>query len=147
MTDEYLYSITLGCPNCDETTRVVESRDEPVALDTDVPLSGYPYCPRCGIHLPTIGVEWDLRAEHEIETVEPTTDELAPLDVADFAAVARFEYERGGSEYGLDAETCRELSFELQNAARDADDEKASELLQSFGRSLEGVAKRNEDPA
>jgi len=73
-TDHYLYAVTLGCPNCDKVTQVVEVKDEPVALDMDVPLSGYPNCPKCGIHLPSIGEEWDVRAEHEIEAVEPSQE-------------------------------------------------------------------------
>lgn len=73
-TEHYLYAVTLGCPNCDEVTQVVEVKDEPVALDMAVPLSGYPHCPKCGVHLPSVGAEWDVRAEHEIEAVEPTQE-------------------------------------------------------------------------
>jgi hypothetical protein len=73
-TDHYLYAVTLGCPNCDDVIQVVEATDSPVALDMDVPLSGYSHCPMCGIHLPSIGKEWDVRSEHEIETVTPTQE-------------------------------------------------------------------------
>lgn len=71
-TGQHLYAVTLGCPICDEVVQVVEATDVPVMLDMDVPLSGYPHCPLCGVHLPTLGEEWDLHSEHEIEAVEPT---------------------------------------------------------------------------
>lgn len=73
-TDHYLYAVTLDCPNCDGVVQVVEATDGPVALDMDVPLSDYPNCPKCGVHLPSIGEEWDVRSEHEIDAVEPTQE-------------------------------------------------------------------------
>lgn len=73
-TDYYLYAITLGCPSCDEVVQVVEVMEEPISIDMEVPLSGYPHCPFCGVHLPTIGEEWDVRSEHEIQAVSPTQE-------------------------------------------------------------------------
>lgn len=73
-TEYCLYALTLGCPNCDDAFQVVEVTDDPVPIDMDVPLSGYPHCPKCGVHLPSIGEEWDVRSEHEIETVLPTQE-------------------------------------------------------------------------
>lgn len=73
-TDHYLYAVSAACPNCEQVTQFVEATDEPVALDRDVSLGGKTHCPECGIHLPSVGEEWDLQAEHEIEAVEPTQE-------------------------------------------------------------------------
>lgn len=65
--DHYLYAVTVGCPNCEDVTQFVEVRDAPIPLDRD-PSVEATHCPHCGIHLPSVGAEWDLRAEHEITT-------------------------------------------------------------------------------
>lgn len=72
--DYHLYAVSVGCPNCDEVTKFVEVTDAPVALDRDVPVDGKTHCPQCGVHLPSIGQEWDLQAEHEIEAVTPSQE-------------------------------------------------------------------------
>lgn len=74
--DYHLYVVTLECPNCENVLQTLEVSDEPVAVDMDVPLSGYPHCPNCGVHLPSIGEEWDLQAEHEVEVVEEVSGDV-----------------------------------------------------------------------
>ena len=76
--NHHLYTVTVGCPACNGVTQFVETTEEPVALDMDVPLDGKSHCPECGIEIAsTPRGEWDLRAEHEIETVEPTQEREA----------------------------------------------------------------------
>lgn len=74
-TDHTLYAVTVGCPSCDGVTQFVVVTETPIALDMDVPLRGKTHCPECGVHLPSIGAEWDRRAEHEIEAVESTQED------------------------------------------------------------------------
>lgn len=73
-TTHYLYCISAECPNCREVTQFVETTDAAVALDMDVPLTGKTHCPECGVHLASIGEEWFVNAEHEIEAVTPTQE-------------------------------------------------------------------------
>jgi len=72
VTDYHLYVVTVGCPACDEVTQFVETTSDPVALDQDVPLRDKDHCPTCG--LSAVGEEWDLRSEHEVETVLPAEE-------------------------------------------------------------------------
>jgi len=66
--------VSVECPVCQQVTQFVEVTENPVALDMDVPLEGKSHCPNCGVNLHSIGKEWDLRDEHEIETVNPTQE-------------------------------------------------------------------------
>lgn len=73
-TQQYwLYCVSAECPNCRQVTQFVEETEAPVALDMDVGVSKT-HCPECGVHLPSIGEEWFINAEHEIEVVEPTQE-------------------------------------------------------------------------
>lgn len=78
-TGYILYAITVACPICDEVTQFVKTAEEPVPLDRDVPFS-VPHCPECGVHLRSVGEEWDLQAEHEIEAVAPTDPSRTETD-------------------------------------------------------------------
>lgn len=68
-----LYMIIAVCPNCQQSTRFVESFDEPVNLQQDVPLSK-PYCPECGFHVTSHERGWDIHEEVEIERVLTTQE-------------------------------------------------------------------------
>lgn len=68
-----LYLIRAECPNCESVVKHVRETDAPVALDQDVPIAAN-YCEACGIHLRSIGAEWDVVEEHEIERVAPTQE-------------------------------------------------------------------------
>jgi len=74
VTDYHLYAVSVACPVCDEVTQFVETTSDPVALDQDVPLSNASHCPACGVDFQAAGAEWDLRDEHEIETVLPAEE-------------------------------------------------------------------------
>ena len=71
--NHFLYCVTVGCPACDGVTQFVVATESEVGLMQDVPLLKS-HCPECGVQVDAIG-DWDLRAEHEIQTVDSGTAE------------------------------------------------------------------------
>lgn len=67
------YLLIVECPHCNEKTQFVESRDFEVNQMQSVELHA-DYCPHCGLHLWTEGLEWDVHEDAEIERVIPSTE-------------------------------------------------------------------------
>jgi len=75
--NHYLYCVTVGCPACGGVSQFVVTTENEVGLMQDVPILKS-HCPECGVQVDAID-DWDLRAEHEIQTVDAVTSEEPEL--------------------------------------------------------------------
>lgn len=64
MSDHELHAVSAACPVCHAVTQFL-------AVTPDSALPNADHCPNCGVDLAAADVEWELRATHEVEAVEP----------------------------------------------------------------------------